>query len=209
MSQLIACKNKNGIVLAADSKALDIDASGTVTEHTVSRLIQLADHSLILAGGASAGVTMARALKGFLSGEKWDGVEAVYDAALPFLASQYTEFMRKSCEVQPLDPMHHVHFIIAGRSSADAPDPFKLYFLWTKKKLPQLAGEAIGNAFSVPRLIRLEYRLSQMAADGADLDSLQKAALQGIQERIDTDDEAGGPVAHAAITTAGVQLFET
>ena len=33
MSQLIACKNKNGVVLAADSKALNIDASGKVLEH--------------------------------------------------------------------------------------------------------------------------------------------------------------------------------
>ncbi len=206
MSQLIACKSQHGILLAADSKAFDVDAYGTIMEYNVSRLLQLTDNSVLLSGGAAAGAAMARAFKGFVSGESLDDVDAIYEAALPFLASEYTEFMRKSCEVQPLDPMHHVHFILAGRSRSDQRNPYKMYFLWTKKKLPQLAGEEISDAFAVPRIIRLEYQLSRLAADGGDLDSLQKLIREGFQSRMDNDDEVGGPVVFSAITADGLSI---
>jgi hypothetical protein len=41
MSQLVSCKNENGIVLAADSKAIEFDLSGEMKALTVERMIQL------------------------------------------------------------------------------------------------------------------------------------------------------------------------
>jgi hypothetical protein len=49
MSQLVACKNERGIILATDSKALDFDASGQMMDQTVQRLIQLTPYTAILA----------------------------------------------------------------------------------------------------------------------------------------------------------------
>lgn len=53
MSQLVACKNEKGIILATDSKALEFDASGQMMHHTVQRLIQLTPYTAVLAGGAA------------------------------------------------------------------------------------------------------------------------------------------------------------
>jgi hypothetical protein len=208
MSQLIACKNQHGIVLAADSKAVDIDASGKIMEYSVSRLLRLTDHTAILSGGAAAGENMAKALRGFVAEENMNDVDAVYNAALPFLASEYTEYMRKACEVQPLDPVHHVHFILAGRSTRDPKNLFKMYFLWTKKKLPQLDGDEITTAFSVPRMIRLEYRLSQMAVDNADIDRLLAVIQEGMALQAENNEEIGGPFHYAVVTHKGIKITE-
>jgi hypothetical protein len=208
MSQLIACKNQQGIVLATDSKAVDIDATGNLVEYSVKRLLTLTDHTVILSGGAAAGEGMAQALKGFIAEENINDVDAVYNAALPFLASEYTEFMRKACEAQPLDPVHHVHFILAGRSMRDPKNPFKMYFLWTKKKLPQLDGDEITAAFSVPRMIRLEYRLSQMVAENNDIGKIQDVIHEGMISQAKNNEEIDGPFTFAIISNAGIHITD-
>ena len=209
MSQLIACKNRHGIVLATDSKAIDVDASGKIMEYSISRLLPLNDHTAILAGGAAAGESMAKALKGFIADENLADVDAVYNAALPFLASEYTDFMSKTCEIQPLDPVHQVHFILAGRSVRDPQKPFKMYFLWTKKKLPQLDGDEITAAFTVPRIIRLEYKLSQMVAENAGIDKMQDVIRDGMALQAEKNEEVCGPFHYAVITKEGIKITKS
>lgn len=208
MSQLIAVKNTNGIVVAADSKALDSDTFGDITEYSINRLIKLSDHTAILAGGAVAGENMCRALKEFIIEERLLDVEAVYTAALPFLASEYQQFMRKSCEVLPLDPIHHIHFILAGYSGKNIRNPFQLYLLWTKKKRPQLDGDEITSAFCVPRLIRLEHSLNQMAHSNAPLEKVYAEVRLGMEKQADIQEDVAGPMTYAVITRDGFQRKE-
>ena len=194
------------MVLAADSKAIDIDAAGNIMEFTISRLLQLTDQSVILSGGAAAGESMARSLKNFISDEKFGDIDEVYSAALPFLVSEYTEFMRKACENQPLAPTHHVHFILAGRSTGDPGNPFKMYFLWTKNKRLQLDGDEIHTVFTVPRVIRLEVKLSQFAVKNTDVAKMQEAVLEGMISQTARNDEVGGPFQYAVITPERIDI---
>ena len=208
MSQLIAVKNANGIVVAADSNALDSDTYGNITEYSINRLIKLSDHTAILAGGAVAGEDMCRALKEFIAEERLLDVEAVYTAALPFLASEYQQFMRKSCEVLPFDPIDHIHFILAGYSGKNTRNPFQLYLLWTKKKRPQLDGDEITAAFSVPRLIRLEHSLNQMAHNNAPLEKVYTEVRSGMEKQAEIQEDVAGPMTYAFITRDGFQRKE-
>lgn len=97
MSQIIACKSEEGIILASDSKAIEIDLQGNLAEHRIKRLLQLTPYSAILTGGAMQGATMCESLKDFLDQEKLEDIEDVCQVALPFMASEYKEFMRKNC----------------------------------------------------------------------------------------------------------------
>ena len=47
----------------------------------------------------------------------------------------------------PIDPIHQVSFILAGKTEKDQKMPFRLYYLWTKKKLPQIDGDEISQRF--------------------------------------------------------------
>lgn len=205
MSQVIACKNKKGIVLATDSKAIDFDPSGQMMDHTVDRLIQLTPYTAVLAGGAGEGVKMCHTLKDFLVKEDINHVEEVYGAALPFLATEYERFMRKYCEVLPLDPIHHVHFILAGYTQKDTHNPFRLYLVWTKKKLPQLDGDEITTAFAVPRIMRLEYKLNRLCKENRALDDILPEIRDTLEKLPESQEEVGPPFSYAFITTEGFQ----
>jgi 20S proteasome alpha/beta subunit len=165
MSQIVACRTDTGIILAADSKALDVNPKNEIVELKVNRVLQLTSNTAIVTGGATEGENMGRALRDFISEEKLTDIDEVYKAALPFLGSEYEKFMRKKCAFWPIDPIHQVYFILGGYSRKSDQKPFQLYLLWTKMKLPQLDGDEISSTYSVPRLIRLEYRLNQLSKE--------------------------------------------
>jgi hypothetical protein len=63
---------------------------------------------------------MCESLRDFLNPENIVDIEDVYNAALPFLASEYERFRVNAYEYLPLDPLHQVHFILAGYSARAA-----------------------------------------------------------------------------------------
>ncbi len=200
MSQLIACQNANGIVLAGDGKAVDFEPSGEMIELKVDRLVQLSKHTAILTGGAADGVEMCHALKNFLSEEKLDDVHDIYGASLPFLSTEFERFMRKRCEILPVDPIHHVYFVLAGYTAKDPQHRFRLYLLWTKKKLPQLDGDEISYAYTAPRIMGMEYKLNQLAKENVPLNQILSEIKKGMEKIAKTQEEVGPPFSYAFIT---------
>lgn len=205
MSLLIACKNRNGIIMAVDSKAIDITTEGNIQEMSIQRLYQLGDKAALITGGAAAGRHMAEALQKFIADENLTDIDSIYHAALPFLASEYEQFMRKTCEITPLDPIHQVHFILGGQTENDPGHPFRLYFLWTKRKLPQLDGDEIQSAFSVPRLFRMEHRLNQLCKENVGMDQILEEVHAGMQQQAEIQEEISGPFDYAVIDKNGVR----
>jgi hypothetical protein len=205
MSQIIACKTTSGIIFAADSKAIDFTPQGEMVNLQVTRLIQLTPHAAILAGGAAAGGQMCRSLKAFLAEEKLTDITQVCSAALPFLAGEYERFMRKTCTFLPVDPAHHVHFILGGHSAQDARNPFQLYLIWTRKSLPQLDIDEVVSAFSVPRLISLEYHLSQAARKVKSPLDLLPDIRPRLERQAAASEDIAGPFAIGIITRAGFE----
>ena len=203
MSQLIACKSQDGIVFGADGKAVDVDANGNLIELRVERLHQISEYTAILNGGAAAGEAMCRSLKNFVFEENLQYVDDIYQAALPFLATEYERFMRKTCEVHPIDPIHQVTFILGGYSKREPDHPFHLYLLWTKRKLPLLDADEISTSFSVPRVIKLEHRLHQVVQQHGELDQVITIVRQEMERLANMDEEVSEPLSYAYITRDG------
>jgi hypothetical protein len=208
MSQLICCRNGNGVVLATDSRAVSFDPSGKMSYLAVNRMVQLSQHTAILTGGAAEGAEMCQALKLFIEEEGLDEVQDVYGVALPFLAGEYEKFMRRECEVMPLDPIHHVFFILGGYTERNQQQPFHLYLLWTKKKLPQLDGDEITFSFTAPRIMGLEYRLTQFCKEDKPLDQILAEVKGGMKKMAETQEEVGPPFSYALITREGFMRFD-
>jgi hypothetical protein len=204
MSQIIVAQNVHGIVLAAENRGIQLDDQGREVPLQVNRLLPLTAHSALLVAGAPEGVEMGNALSLFLRDEGLNDVEQLYGAALPFLSTEYERFMRKKCELIPVDPIHQVSFVLAGRTEKDPSMPFRLYFLWTKKKLPQLDGDEITHAFSLPRHMGLEFQLNKMCKEKAPLKEILAKTQEGV-ERLRDQREIGGSVSFAMITHEGFQ----
>jgi hypothetical protein len=204
MSQIIVAQNVHGIVLAAENRAVQLDEKGKEISLQVNRLLPLSSHCALLTAGAAEGVEMGNALKQFIQGEKLNDVQELYGAALAFLSTEYDRFMRKKCELLPVDPIHQVSFILAGKTEKDQSMPFRLYFLWTKKKLPRLDGDEISHAFSLPRRMGLEFQLNKMCKENAPLKEILDKTKEGM-DRLKEKGEISPPLSFAMITREGFQ----
>jgi hypothetical protein len=181
-----------------------LDETGKEIQLDVNRLIPLTSHTVLLLAGAAEGRDMGNALKDFLIGEKLNDVLDVYGATLAYLSTEYERFMRKKCELLPIDPIHQISFVLAGRTDRDKTMPFKVYFLWTKKKLPQLDGDEISNAFSLPRRMGLEFQLNKMSKENSPLKEILKKVTEGM-EQLKSKGEVKGPFSFGMITQEGYQ----
>lgn len=206
MSQIIVAQNIHGIVLAAENSAVQLNEEGKEISLKINRLLPLTSHCTLLTAGAPEGAEMGIALKSFIQGEGLNDVQDLYGAALAFLSTEYERFMRKKCELLPIEPIHQVSFILAGRTEKDQAMPFRLYFLWTKKKLPQLDGDEIPYAFSLPRRMGLEFQLNKMCKEKAPLKDIVKKVVEGL-ERLKNQGEISSSLSLGMITQEGYQAL--
>ena len=204
MSQIIVAQNVHGIVLAGENRAIQLDEKGNEISLQINRLLPLFPHCALLISGSAEGRDMGSALKNFLVEEKLNDVQDIYGAALAFLSTEFERFMRKKCELLPVDPIHQVSFVLAGKTERDQVMPFRLYFLWTKKKLPQIDGDEISNAFSLPRRMSLEFQLNKMCKENAPLKEILKKMTEGM-EQLKSKGEVSGPFSFGMITREGYQ----
>ena len=207
MSQIIVAQSVHGIILAAEKRAIQVNEKGEEVPLSIDRLIPLSPACALIAAGAVEGVEMGKSLKEFLRGEGLIDVQDLYGASLAYLATEHERLMRKKCEILPIDPIHHVSFILAGKTERDRERPFRLYYLWTKKKLPQLDGDEISHAFCLPRRMGLEYQLNQLGKANAPLEGILAKAREGM-EKLRMQGEARGPVDWARINHDGYQSLD-
>jgi hypothetical protein len=206
MPQFIVAQNIHGIVLAAENLAVQLNEEGKEILLKINRLLPLTSHCALLTAGAPEGAEMGIALKSFIQGERLHDVQDLYGAALAFLSTEYERFMRKKCELLPIEPIHHVSFILAGRTEKDQAMPFRLYFLWTKKKLPQLDGDEISYAFSLPRRMGLEFQLNKMCKEKSPLKDIVKKVVEEL-ERLKDQGEISSSLSLGMITQEGYQAL--
>ncbi len=206
MSQIVVAQNINGIALAAENRAVLLNEEGQEITLQADRLLPLTSHTALLTAGSAEGIEMGHALKKFVQEEGFTDVQDLYGASLAFLSTEYERFMRKKCELVPLDPLHHVSFILAGKTAKDPAMPFRLYFLWTKKKLPQLDGEEISLAFSLPRRMGLEYQLNKLCREQGSPEQLLANIKEGMVHLRELG-EVTSSVTYAIINDAGYQTM--
>jgi hypothetical protein len=200
----MVARSAHGIILAAENRAIQLNEKGEEFSLEMKRLVPLSPQSVLLTSGAPEGIQMAESLKNFIQGEGLEDAQDLYGAALSYLSTEYERFMRKKCEILPIDPVHYVSFVLAGKTTREEEKPFRLYYLWTKKKHPQLDGDEISSAFSLPRRMGLEYQLNQMSKREASLDEFRGRMKEEI-EKLRVLGEVKAPFSWAKITRAGYQ----
>ena len=74
-------------------------------------------------------------------------------------------------------------------------------------RLPLLDIDEIGTGFTVPRIIRIEHRLHQMAKQQADLDKVVTEVRREMEIRAEKDDEVSEPLHFAVIQNTGFRRY--
>ncbi len=205
MSQMIACRSQRGIVLGADAHSVEVDHQGNLQALEIERLFQLNSIAVLMVGGGSAGSAMGTSLKSFMGQDRFDTIEDVYAAALPFLATEYETYMQHHCDQLPIDPIHQIYNILAGHSPGNTQNPFQMYLIWTKRHLPLLDGDAILSAYAVPRLIQLEVQLNRMSRENRDLEAIQTVIKTQIQRSAQMENREVN-ASYALITASDIRI---
>jgi hypothetical protein len=206
MSQIVVCRNRHGIVLAADSGSIEVGPGGQLCTQPMQRLHWLTAFTALLAGGGKACEKIAMALKAFIARENLKYLDEVYLAALPFLASEYESFMRSECAQLPVDPIHHTYFVLAGFTASD--QSFGAHLIWNKKRRPLLDSDTITSAYAVPRRLGLEARLNRLAADGQSAEELLSALRLGLERHGPSEGDLVRPLVFAIINREGVREMD-
>jgi len=205
MTQLIAAQASDGIVLAADSKGFSFDEQGNMQEVSITPLLALSPQTAVLGGGDADAAHVIESLQKFIRDEGVHDVTEVYEAALPFLNSEYERIMTEKCNCLPVDPVHHMYFILAGRNAASDKDPFMIRLIWNRKRHPQLEGEDIRFAFTVPRQMGLEYSLAKQIQEGATIEAVYDNVQRAMTRFLEKDASmVSAPLHMARIDAQGV-----
>jgi hypothetical protein len=80
--------------------------------------------------------------------------------------------------------------------------------MWARRKLPRLDGDELGPAFTVPGLVRLEYRLGQWAPEDAPPVRILPEIRGAMNRQAEIKAETAGPFVHATITREGFSLIK-
>ena len=70
MSQIIVAQNLDGIVMACENRAIQLDEKGIEISLQINRLLPLTPHCALLISGSAEGRDMGSALKNFLAGRE-------------------------------------------------------------------------------------------------------------------------------------------
>lgn len=203
MSFIAGVVTHDGALVVADGRAIGWNPDGSIVTVQLDRVIPVGKKAVIAAGGAPDAVDMAKKAAVFVEEEGLERLDGIFRSLVAFLAGEYDNFMRKKCEIVPLDPTHYIHFLLAGYD--DTEEAFKMFLIWNKKKLPTLDGELVGPVFSIPRIMSLELKLMQMVKDGAGIEELIKEVRNRISSIENISDDIGPPWKYTLITRAGIK----
>ena len=95
MSQIIVAQNVDGIVMACENRAIQLDEKGNEISLQINRLLPLTPHCALLISGSAEGRDMGSALKNFLLGEKLNDVQEIYGTAVAYLSTEYETIYAK------------------------------------------------------------------------------------------------------------------
>ena len=205
MGQLIACKAKDGVLIASDSGAVHFEPDGEEKLLSGEHLFPINQFAVAAFAGAVEGAELCRDFVDFVKGEALEDFDALAGAAVPFFTGRYDEFMRKVCELLPLEPLLNLYFLLAGYNKQKPDDPGRLLVMWNRVQPPKIDVERQVKIFTLPRRMGLEMKLNQMVSRGAMVADLVTAARAGMEKLATKDEYIKPPYRFMSITAAGVK----
>ena len=200
MGQLIACAAPEGVLLAADSRAVMFEPYGEERFITLDRVMPVTSHVVLASAGAVEAHDLCQDFVAFAKDEKLTDLQALIEAAIPFFTSRYDEILRKMCEKVPPDPIINMYLVMAGYSA----NAGHLFVIWDRPKPPKIEYNKVTEVFTLPRRMGLEFKLNQLIKEKAPLSKLVEAAKAGMEKLAGQDEYLGAPFQYVTITKAGI-----
>ncbi len=200
MGQLIACAASEGVLVAADSRAVMFEPYGEERLITMDRVIPLTSHVVLASAGAIEAHDLCKDFATFAKDEGLTDLNALMEAAIPFFTARYDEILRKMCEKVPPDPIINMYMVMAGLAA----DVGHLFVIWDRPQPPKIEYNKVTDVFTLPRRMGLEVKLSQLVKTMAPMSELVKVAKAGMEKLAGQDEYIGGPYQYVIVNKAGI-----
>jgi hypothetical protein len=204
MGQLIACAASDGVLVAADSRAVLFEPYGEERFISLNRLVPVTSHVVLASAGAIEAHDLCKDFAAFAREEALTDMEALIEAGMRFFASRYDEILRRMCEKVPPDPIINLYLLLAGYSPEALHQPGRLFVIWDRPQPPKIEYNRVTEVFTLPRRMGLEFRLSQLIKEKAPLASLVDVARAGMEKLAAQDEHLASPFHYLTITKEGI-----
>jgi hypothetical protein len=205
MSQLVALKTAQGMIIASDRRVVNTHR-GKTTGSLHRKLFPLGAQAAISTGGAAVGIDISKTLSRSIRESISLGFEDLESYVLQVFQREYDNFTARGAKWFADNPKAHRRACFAlGAKDHDG----KLclgFYVSEEHGQPFRKAPLTTASVVMPRRLGLEARLSVAAKGETPLASLKKLTLQAFKQIEGVDDTVGGPFDFALFDQSGMRI---
>ncbi len=204
MSQLVACRAAEGVVIAADRQVV-LEQGGEVRTRTIRKLFPLGPGAVVATSGAAVGIWVSRTLSHLLRRRGALPFEDLEAYVLQVFQNEYDQFVHQGASWFAANPQAHrlSYILLAARNGAGS-HLFRFYA--SEAHGDPYRALPTGDVLTAPRRLGLEARLLQGITAGLPLESLAGRAAEGLRTIASREDSVAGPFDIALVGEAGTRF---
>ena len=209
MTQILGAVTSEGIMVATDSVATEVDPQGNERRFPVEKLFSVGSHAFIVSGGMGISVDLSLSFKRYVEERGLPGIEPMIPAAGAFLNGQLGEALRVSRQpVGEQGELERIYFLLGGYSFRSVETPYQLALWGSETGRVPLKRIQVGAGVAIPRALAAEVRLNRMAMDKRPLGEILDFAHQFLAKVAASGPDVGPPFRFGVLTSSGFKLLE-
>lgn len=209
MTQILGAVTSEGIMVATDSVATEVDPQGNERRFPVEKLFSVGSHAFIVSGGMGISVDLSLRFKRYFEEKGLPGIEPMIPAAGAFLNGQLGEALRVSRQpVGQQGELERIYFLLGGYSFRSGETPYQLALWGSETGRIPLKRIQVGAGVAIPRALAAEVRLNRMAMDKRPLGEILDFAHQFLAKVAASGPDVGPPFRFGVVTSSGFKLLE-
>ena len=209
MTQILGAVTSEGIMVATDSVATEVDPQGNERRFPVEKLFSVGSHAFIVSGGMGISVDLSLRFKRYVEEKGLPGIEPMIPAAGAFLNGQLGEALRVSRQpVGEQGELERIYFLLGGYSFRSVETPYQLALWGSETGRVPLKRIQVGAGVAIPRALAAEVRLNRMAMDKRPLGEILDFAHQFLAKVAASGPDVGPPFRFGVLTSSGFKLLE-
>lgn len=206
MTQILAYRSPEAVVLGADSRAVHYLADGSTSYSAVPKLFRLSPHLVLTTAGAGYGMALCRAFKTHVEQKSlWQFAE-ICTQALPFFRSELERMQRGGLVAEGRPELARVYFVIAGRDLDCDGDPFQLQLLGSEQQGEPLHVIPHSGIFTIPRQLAVEMKLFGMQQMHQPVSRITPVIKRFLLKLARTSETVGPPLHLVVIDRGGIRI---
>jgi len=206
MSQIILYQASAGILLATDSRAVQFTPGGEPVYLEVNKLFPLGRGTLLATVGAGYGLALCRDFEQRMRQMRVLETEDIMEQAMVFFPAAVERFQQELASSPHDRELQRLYLVLAGHQGAPGRSRFPFVVLASEHDADPLHPLQTGHFVCIPRQLKIEYRLNQLAPDQVSLDEVQELCAGYLTQMARNTEDLAPPFHLARITERGLEL---